>query len=522
MARRFPVIIALLLCLAFLSVSAEQTDKCSRFSSCVECTNTTKFSDRSNCRWCSGHCLSIEAAKVMCTIKPALRWDDECPVAHPSMALDYLSDWMRESMDYIGHLPLLQLSLPGSHDTLTYDLSNRVSDGGIDSEPELAKLLHDYEKILPDDIEDFMRQQAQTHDLTATEQLDNGIRFFDFRAMFEYSDNEKADWYSLHFMESNQLALAYFSEIKAWMEVHTSEVVVLWVSKHGSTCDVGNEAYPNVTVAQKQAFWGNIVSLFGELLVDYSTMPINSTSLRDMVTANKRVVIYASDYVELTGSSNLALDGCSIDNRLSPGVGEGVSAMDWQKDAYANAQSIIDENSKKQGFYLVSLASVGGGNVIISFALRFFNKTVAGEEQKCADSYHVPGMTWCPPTLLDQGQMANYYSQQALELSVSTAGWRLPNAIYINGLDWYGTIRTGTRILWGADRNTEDLSHATTAYAYVDTFVLNNVLIGCTNAQTSSLKGSCDAMIQRIQERRAKFPFAQWEDATHGRKMNFP
>jgi hypothetical protein len=37
---------------------------------------------------------------------------------------------------------ILGLALPGTHDTLTYDLSLVVSDGGIDGEEGIAEILH--------------------------------------------------------------------------------------------------------------------------------------------------------------------------------------------------------------------------------------------------------------------------------------------------------------------------------------------------------------------------------------------
>ena len=42
--------------------------------------------------------------------------------------------------DVIGNLTILDLSLPGTHDSLTYDLSTTISDGGIDDYPELSKV----------------------------------------------------------------------------------------------------------------------------------------------------------------------------------------------------------------------------------------------------------------------------------------------------------------------------------------------------------------------------------------------
>jgi hypothetical protein len=500
--------------------AVSSSSSCSAFSDCLACTNTTRQYETEGCRWCRNSCKDAISAAFLCESETTIRYDDMCPVA-PQVPSPYLANWMGENMDVIGSLTLLDLSLPGTHDTLTYDLSARVSDGGIDDYPELARILHDFSPLVPDGIEDFIRQQAETHDLTITQQLENGIRFFDIRAMYEYSDKlEAPDWYSLHCVESNHPSMTYFREINDFLNVHTSEVVVMWLSKHGSECAVGNDAYPNVSIATKQAFWDSIATLYADKIVDFAVTPINSTSLRDMVAANQRVVFYVSDYAEFTNSSTKALDGCSIDNRLPPCANNNATeAFKQHRDVFKNAQATIDEGKKNSKFLLMSMAG-GGPGIAAMFSLRFFKTEVPGEEAKCASKYSYPGMTWCPPTLLDQSQLENYYAQQTIEETITVPGYRLPNAIYINGVDWDGTIRTGTQVEWGAVRNFHDLEHYKTGYAYVDTFILNNLMIACANENEKSV--ACKAKQEYVQSRRAKHPLQTWEDAAFGRLVNFP
>jgi hypothetical protein len=508
--------------------------ECAAYGDCLSCTNTTRFAENTGCRWCLNSCRDPLSANLVChsAVDAIVRYDDMCRVV-PEAPTPYLANWMGQNMAVIGSLTLLDVSLPGTHDTLTYDLSTRVSDGGIDGSSELAQILHDYAAIVPDGIEDFIRQQAETHDLTISQQLQNGIRFFDFRIMYEYSDKVDPDWYSLHCVQSNNKAMKYFTEINDFLNVHKEEVVVLWLSKHGSECAVGADAYPNVTVSVKQAYWNSIVSLFSDKIVDFTTTPINSTSLQTMVDSNKRVVIYASDYKEFTGSSKYALDGCLIDNRLPPGLDDLASAAAYQRDVYSSAQSVIDAGKSGSKFLLMSLASGGGGSVPIMFALRFFKTELPGEEAKCAAKYSVPGMSWCPPTLLDQSQLHNYYSQQGLEDTVTVAGYRLPNAIYVNGVDWDGTIRTGTQVLWGAVRNFYDNEHQATAYAYVDTFILNNLMVACGgdsgvdgyeihSAKDAEKSVACAKGKEFVEARRSKHPIEFWDDAAFGRLSGFP
>lgn len=85
-----------------------------------------------------------------------------------------------------------------------------------------------------------MRLGAQCQDLTVTQQLDAGIRFLDIRMMLEYTD-DPAEWFSLHMLQSTDTSLQYFREIAAWMRAHPSEVVVMWLSKHGSQCATGQD-----------------------------------------------------------------------------------------------------------------------------------------------------------------------------------------------------------------------------------------------------------------------------------------
>ena len=114
--------------------------------------------------------------------------------------------------------------------------------------------------------------------MNITAQLDNGVRFIDFRMMYEYSD-PVSDWYSIHFLQSNNLAIEYFKEIRLWMDMHPEEIVVLWLSKHGSTCATGENQYPETSIAEKQAFWSEIESVFEGLLPDYNKVKLNETSI---------------------------------------------------------------------------------------------------------------------------------------------------------------------------------------------------------------------------------------------------
>jgi len=96
--------------------------------------------------------------------------------ALPTTTDDFLGNWMQHLLPAIGNasilvtctmmppshssLPHLQdLSMPGTHDTLTYDLSTTTSDGGMDGEPEISKIMHDFPGLIPGS---FIRKMAHT------------------------------------------------------------------------------------------------------------------------------------------------------------------------------------------------------------------------------------------------------------------------------------------------------------------------------------------------------------------------
>ena len=207
-----PQNIILILCLlSLLSIVIGQS-ACEDYSDCVSCTQASlaksfgangeqvDFTPRQHCLW-----LEVTATKGACKtvtsgepepqgidISKVHRYADTCSVFRPTPS-SFLTNWMGSTQKAIGDLTLLDLSLPGSHDTLTDDLSLIVSDGGIDGSTKLAEIMHDYSKLIPNSCEDYIRQQSQTQDLDITTQLDNGIRFFDLRVMYEYSSNKTSN-----------------------------------------------------------------------------------------------------------------------------------------------------------------------------------------------------------------------------------------------------------------------------------------------------------------------------------------
>lgn len=467
----------------------------------------------------------------------------------------YLSSWM--GLAPLQSQTLLDLALPGSHDTMTYDLSTTVSQGA-----DVTPIL----KWLPRVVTpgDWIRTQATTQKLTVTEQLDNGIRFLDFRIMQE----KDGEWYCLHTVHTNSKALDYLAQVKAWVVAHPTEVIVLYFTKHGKTDTTGTEQFPKVSVEAKRAFWAAVEQLFGPLLVDHSTHAVNAASIGALVEAGQRVVVYTADHAELTGGSALALD-----TRLNM-VSEGYSSVK------AEPSSVVKELNMFKGarerlvglkasntFWLASFANSQPSKIITDCAYMHFGVSTEDHRKSCVAQMHMPdGYIACPTTLLAYGQLTAYYKQLSLDAAFE-AKLDFPNAIYIDDIDAGGTIRTGTQLLnsdedcavwkytgclsqppasvspgWyvngsshGSTHDTDGTyhgrcgvpwqshyrrcrsdPHATERFGFVDTLVAHNVRKAC-----QAPSKACSVLPEAL-ARRQLFPQTLWDDAATGRHAAWP
>jgi hypothetical protein len=72
---------------------------------------------------------------------------------------------MRDMMPLISNATLLDLSLPGTHDSMTWDLDLLVADGANDIPANVSALLHDLGNFL--DLGDWLRNQVRVVGLLA-------------------------------------------------------------------------------------------------------------------------------------------------------------------------------------------------------------------------------------------------------------------------------------------------------------------------------------------------------------------
>jgi len=526
------------------------------------------------CVWVPGNFTCVPLGhNERAAIDVLIEYEYDCPLFPPHKPPDFLPNWMgvlwKNGTDgRFGRLSLLDLSLPGTHDSMTYDLSLTVSEEGLDNFYKISEALHFWSKwsgkspdLSSGEIEDFLRLQAQTQKLSITEQLDNGIRFIDFRIMFE---QDKKEWYSIHFMQSREPMETYLRQIRNWLDEHPYEVVIIWLSRQGDQSATGNYQYPNVTPEEKQTMWRVYMSIFEGLMLDTKESPVNVTSFEVLIRRNHRLISYVSDYLEFTASSRFALDGALIANyHRGDGVFNEPLNIKRHAEYFDNAADQNQQARTQSGFTLMSMNTEGTSWQIIDSAKnRFMPSELVGSIsrslteaivndgtafQSCHARCNIPGIVnWCPETLLDIAQLTSYYNQISIEnayqsflKSIKSPGKlpprAFPNAFYLDSLDNEGTIRTGTELLNGVERSAKMKEHKTSKYAYVDTVVAYNIHTACQNHHTGPIPSNisifpfatdklnqCDSTIAFIEGRRTSNPLQLWDLPDFGRLTNWP
>lgn len=441
-------------------------------------------------------------------------------------ALD-LANWMGQLMPLMGPgTTVLDLSLPGTHDSMTFDLSTDLSDGFEGLGPLVSDLLH---AVTPIIAGGFIREQGQTQGLNMTQQLDAGIRFIDFRTMYSSPPSPigggvragPKDWFGLHGCQTRHTSLSFLQQARSWLDAHPKEIIVVWSSRHGDTRLTGADQYPATTPAIRQAYWKQIATVFDGMLFDASAgTRLNETSVQTLLRRGQRVVWYAADWKEFTGADPRAMDNIRIDNQL-PSSGDQTGALGLFRGGAATRAS----NKASNSFFLASLANSGPSCQVEAAALvKFLPIDKKGDIARCAACYGVPGVhAWCPLTLMDVGLFGNYYNQRMLDAAFTEAATNpavdFPNAIYIDVVDQGGLIRTGTSRVNPLGAGDD---HTTTGYAYAATLIGQNVRRLCRSSSPRPAKEACDEATVAVETARAKHPLTVWNDTEAGRLSGWP
>lgn len=131
------------------------------------------------------------------------------------------ADWMSHLPDRLWKVPLWNLAIPGSHDTMTYHLDDRSP--MVPSESFFLRLL---DKCLPCLIRPYVKRWATTQAWDISDQLDAGIRYLDLRVAHK-KDDDTNHLYFAHGIYSRQNVKDTVTNVAQWLEEHPKEVVII-------------------------------------------------------------------------------------------------------------------------------------------------------------------------------------------------------------------------------------------------------------------------------------------------------
>ena len=133
------------------------------------------------------------------------------------MTLD-LANWMKELPSHLHEVPMTQLSIPGSHDSGSFYLDSSSSIA-----PGEAKVINNLARRFPRVTKRIVRNWSITQNLNIYEQLQRGIRYFDFRVAYLESTKQ---FYVVHGLYGS-LYSEVFEEINKFLTEYPKEILIL-------------------------------------------------------------------------------------------------------------------------------------------------------------------------------------------------------------------------------------------------------------------------------------------------------
>ncbi|KAM3934245.1 PI-PLC X domain-containing protein 1 isoform 2-T2 [Leptodactylus fuscus] len=135
--------------------------------------------------------------------------------------------WMSNLCAELWDVPLFNLSIPGSHDTMTYCL-DKLSP----VDPSSSKLLLFFEKYVPSITRSIILRWSTTQVLTVTEQLNAGIRYLDLR--IAHRPDVFSNLYFVHGLYTSRTVEDILHEIEDWLQHNPREILILGCDNLGS------------------------------------------------------------------------------------------------------------------------------------------------------------------------------------------------------------------------------------------------------------------------------------------------
>ncbi|XP_070847126.1 PI-PLC X domain-containing protein 1-like isoform X1 [Chaetodon trifascialis] len=130
-------------------------------------------------------------------------------------------DWMSQLPPELHSIPLFHLAIPGSHDSMSYDLDINSSIVEPDRLKRLSRIYC---------VRKIVRKWAVTQEDTITKQLDAGVRYFDLRIARKPDDANPTRLYFYHGLYTRTDVETVLKVINDWAVRHPREILILDLS----------------------------------------------------------------------------------------------------------------------------------------------------------------------------------------------------------------------------------------------------------------------------------------------------
>uniref|UniRef100_UPI0037E84177 PI-PLC X domain-containing protein 1-like n=1 Tax=Semicossyphus pulcher TaxID=241346 RepID=UPI0037E84177 len=182
-------------------------------------------------------------------------------------------DWMSRLPEELLDVPLWNLAIPGSHDSMSFCLD--VSSPVLRSEPRLLRMI---DRLFPCVTRPFVSRWATTQQSVLRDQCDLGIRFFDLRIARKPEGGSKL--FFAHGIYTLITVKEALDELASWFDAHPKEIVIVSCSHFESLTD---EDHVHLVEF--------IITLFGNKLCSSQETP----TLRSCWSRGQQVVVSYGD-----------------------------------------------------------------------------------------------------------------------------------------------------------------------------------------------------------------------------------
>lgn len=206
-----------------------------------------------------------------------------------------LPTWMTDMWPLIRDICLKDLIIPGTHDSGTAAMS--INNAFVSNDGRVPGVL----KLLPSK----MIRWCKTQNHTIGEQLQMGVRFFDFRISIE----PNKELYLAHGLRGEKLADALW-QIRAFCKIHPHEIVIIKVKGFpDSKCKEQD---------QNRIITEFLYSSLMDLLVTKGSLsvPLASAKLSQIVQSQKNIIVLYDTRVKKFGGDKLIRQALERNNWL--------------------------------------------------------------------------------------------------------------------------------------------------------------------------------------------------------------